>query len=307
MRAFRNVNRLAFALMAAALLGASAASVLFSALHIQNLLARYVILYALQFGVPLAVFLKRNPMPLREHFRLNAARPVSYAAALAFAVLVQPALMLLSAVTSLFSPNVAEQAMAAYRDVPFVVTLLAIAVIPAFCEEMTFRGAYLTGCRRIPVLAAAGFCGLAFGMMHMNLQQAVYTACFGFLCSLVTIACDSVWPSVMVHLVLNASQLTLSRALSEGWFGISSEAAGQTGSISESILAMLPLGVISLAASFGCLVLLFRLNGRTELLKGRRSEEEPLLTKEEKLPGILWFLGAAAIFAAGSLIILMMS
>ena len=307
MREFRNVNRLAFGLMAAALLGASAASALFSALNIRNLLLRYVILYAFQFGVPLAVFIRRNPMPLRERFRWKAASPASFAVAIAFAVLVQPALMLLSAVTSLFSPNVAEQAMAAYREVPFWMSLIAVALIPAFCEEMAFRGAYLTGCKRLPVFAAAALCGLAFGMMHMNLQQAVYAACFGFLCSLVAVACNSVWPSVAVHFVVNASQLTLARALSEGWFGEVSAADGQATGTLQSILALLPAGVLSLAAAFGCLYLLFRLNGKTALLKNRRAEEEPMLSKEERLPGMLWFLGAVAVFAGGSLMILIAS
>ena len=222
---FRRANQFALFMLAVMILGSSLVAGIMNWTGSQDMLTRYVLTYGIQFVCPLilycAVCNERRPSDI-----LRVRRPAWYTFFLTavIAVAVQPALMCLSSLTSLIFHNYLTASLERYTQQPLWVTLFAAALIPAFCEEFVCRGAYLSGCRRLGIYYAAALNGIFFGVLHLNPQQGIYAAVFGFLCALIAIGADSVWPAVLAHFMINGMQIALAYltdrfASSDQWLG----------------------------------------------------------------------------------------
>jgi membrane protease YdiL (CAAX protease family) len=166
-----------------------------------------------------------------------------YAAALG--ILVQPAAMLISALSSAFDSGSIETINQIAAESPPAAALAALAVIPAITEELVARGVALNGFKGVSPVKAALVNGLIFGLMHMNLRQFFYAFALGALLAMLVIKGGNVIYAVIVHFVLNASQISLVPAI----FSIMSEEAAAMG-----YLLVLPLsvwGVIVIYRHFG--------------------------------------------------------
>lgn len=91
------------------------------------------------------------------------------------------------------------------NDAPnlFVLVLL-IAVTPAICEELAFRGFILSGLRHSghrwgAIVVSAIF----FGIAHMILQQSILTAAVGVVIGYLAVKTGSLLPGVLFHAVFN--------------------------------------------------------------------------------------------------------
>ena len=90
-----------------------------------------------------------------------------------------------------------------------------IAVCPAICEELAFRGGLLhalqkPGDRFRPSWGTCLAVGIAFGVFHFTLQRILPTAVIGVLLTYVALATNSIWPCMLLHLVNNAMAVALS-------------------------------------------------------------------------------------------------
>ncbi len=93
-----------------------------------------------------------------------------------------------------------EFAQQIHGDRSFGLTLLLVAVLPAFCEELLFRGAILGLTRgawrngvRVVVVA------LLFGLFHLMAARIVPTAALGLLLGFATVRSRSLWTSITMH------------------------------------------------------------------------------------------------------------
>ena len=91
--------------------------------------------------------------------------------------------------------------------------LVALALTPAVCEELLFRG-YLQRQveRRWGVAASVVAVGVLFGLYHLRLSQAVPLSLLGVYLGYVVWATGSLWAGVLVHLLHNGSQVLLTEA-----------------------------------------------------------------------------------------------
>lgn len=84
--------------------------------------------------------------------------------------------------------------------------LLLVAVAPAFCEELLFRGFLLsglaTGLRKWGTVLTVG---VIFGAFHFALLRFPITATLGAILAYVCWQSRSVWPGVLVHVMHNGS------------------------------------------------------------------------------------------------------
>lgn len=289
MREFRRVNQFALIMVAVMVVGSSAVSVLMQWLGSRQLLLRYILLYGLQFVGPIVLYCasERETRP-GEVLRLR--RPTGYTLVLAiiFAVTIQPLLMCLSSLSSMVFHNYLNESMVRYTQSPLWMSLLATALLPAVCEEMLCRGVYLSGCRRLNVYLAAALNGIFFGILHMNPQQGIYAAVFGFFCALIAIGADSIWPAITAHFLINSMQLILAYV---------NEKLGTRASLllelqkEETVWKALPVSLLLGCIGVWCLVRIFYINGRRELLKGRSCEVEPGLRTAEMFEGLCWLAG----------------
>jgi sodium transport system permease protein len=93
---------------------------------------------------------------------------------------------------------------APYPWLPYVL----LAVLPAFCEELAFRGFILSGLRHLgSKWWAIGLSAVFFGMAHTVLQQSLSAVAVGFVIGYIAVQTGSLVPCILFHLTYNALML----------------------------------------------------------------------------------------------------
>lgn len=85
----------------------------------------------------------------------------------------------------------------------FLLCTLFICVLPAFFEEVIFRGVILNGCKRLGDLFAVVVSGVLFSLFHTNPMQTVYQFIMGAIFCILTIKSGSVIPAILMHFINN--------------------------------------------------------------------------------------------------------
>jgi sodium transport system permease protein len=145
-------------------------------------------------------------------------------ASIALAVCLQPAATALRELVQALYP-ISAQALeqlaglsALMADVPLWQILLLLAVVPAFCEELAFRGFVLSGLRHLgDKPTAILISSVLFGIVHGLLQQSL-TACFlGMILGYVAVQTGSLLPCIVFHAAHNALQLLAAATFTVTW------------------------------------------------------------------------------------------
>jgi sodium transport system permease protein len=170
----------------------------------------------------MTLMLTRNPARTLLLDRLPAMHHA--AAAVALALLLHPVVVrfgkLIEAVYPM-SPEVASSAQAIQETLlqapSWWMPLALMALLPAVCEEIAFRGFILSGFRRVGhKWWAIGLSAVAFGGVHMFLQQRISAAAVGMVLGYLAIQSGSLVPCMLFHAVHNGLQLTVFR-LAHAW------------------------------------------------------------------------------------------
>ncbi len=95
---------------------------------------------------------------------------------------------------------------------PLWQVVLLMALLPAVCEELAFRGFILSGFRHLGYRwRAIAFSAVFFGLTHGILQQSLLACFVGVVIGVLAVQTGSLLPCVLFHLVHNALPLILSR------------------------------------------------------------------------------------------------
>jgi len=91
------------------------------------------------------------------------------------------------------------------KGMPTWELLLYVAILPAVCEELAFRGMLLSGLKRKlrPVALVVGV-GIVFGLFHMSLFRIGPTAALGMVLTAIALMTGSVFPGMLFHAGNNA-------------------------------------------------------------------------------------------------------
>ena len=159
--------------------------------------------------LPLAIWMliKREGFSNTPNWKLGG-KNIILIVALSF--LLQPAMMLLSAISSLFFPNPIADMLNDFTQHPFLLVVVAAAVTPAICEEVVFRG-YIQSRQRGTIMKVALLNGLFFAIIHLNLHQFAYTFAMGVVFAYLVYYTRSVWAGILPHFIINATQATWGR------------------------------------------------------------------------------------------------
>ncbi len=159
-------------------------------------------------AIVMAFLLSSRP---RETLLLKRAPGFSIFAALLLAACVHPVVHFLSEAVKMIFPvgestakqlEVFDKLLAGAPGMWAVVLLLALA--PAVCEELAFRGFILSGLRRMGhkwgaiVMSAA-----LFGVAHGLLQQSVMATLTGIVLGYIAVQTGSLWPCIVYHFTNN--------------------------------------------------------------------------------------------------------
>lgn len=101
-------------------------------------------------------------------------------------------------------------------DMDVVSMIIIVAILPAFCEEVIFRGtlaAALEGGRN--KLASLAIVGALFALFHMNPAQTVHQFALGAFLGLLFLRSGSLWTTVIVHFFNNIVVIALSAIFGE--------------------------------------------------------------------------------------------
>lgn len=166
---------------------------------------------------------------LWKRLYFNKIKPSTLGYVLLFTWLSMPLTTLLNAISMLFVDNTVVALSEYMLEVPFPVMLFLMAVTPAFCEEVVFRGVvyggYRKGGNKFWAVILSGF---MFGVMHGNLNQALYAFVIGVLLALLLEATGSIFTTMLFHFVYNAQSccmMYLADAMLPGYFSEAAVAA----------------------------------------------------------------------------------
>ena len=93
---------------------------------------------------------------------------------------------------------------APYPWVPYVL----LAVLPAVCEELAFRGFVLSGLRHLGSKRwAIGLAAVFFGMAHGIIQQSLSAAALGIVIGYIAVQTGSLIPCMLFHVTYNGAHV----------------------------------------------------------------------------------------------------
>lgn len=214
-----------------------------------------------------------KPQTLRDRLHYNKVKPTTILYALIFTWLSMPLTTLINAISMLFVDNTVMALSGQILGVTFPVMLFFMAVVPAFCEETLFRGVVYGGYRKHgDKFVAVLLSGFLFGIMHMNLNQALYAFVIGVLLALLFEATNSIWPTILFHFVYNAQSCCLMYFVEEIVPGFYSNPdniamATETASLYSMIAAYIIIAAIFTPLAICMLYKIAKNEGRVEQLK----------------------------------------
>jgi sodium transport system permease protein len=165
------------------------------------------------------VFLVRSP---RQTLLLTVPRVWTMLAAFLLAVALHPLVLLLAQGIAATYP-LSEDALRRLADLTQVAQraevwqlLLVVALTPAICEELAFRGFILSGLRHLgSPWAAVAISSLLFGVAHGLLQQSLSAVAVGFVIGYVALQTNSLLPGAIFHFTHNGLSLLAGRITPE--------------------------------------------------------------------------------------------
>jgi sodium transport system permease protein len=158
----------------------------------------------------------------RRALALNAPRWSAIPAAIVLAVVMHPvAMVLVQAVTWIYplSPETMQlmgplQTMV--NRAPLWSVLLVMALAPAVCEELAFRGFILTGLRHTGhKWGAILLTSIFFGVAHGMLQQSLNAVALGMVLGFIAVQAGSILPCIAFHFLYNSLSLLTVRVTPE--------------------------------------------------------------------------------------------
>lgn len=101
-------------------------------------------------------------------------------------------------------------------DFDIVSMIILAAVLPAFCEEVIFRGTIAGALENNKnKLASLAICGALFSVFHMNPAQTVHQFALGAFLALLYYRSGSLWTTAVVHFFNNIFVIALSAIFGE--------------------------------------------------------------------------------------------
>lgn len=149
---------------------------------------------------------------IRKTFRLRCC---SFKHILGSVLLVMGAILLgilLTAFTSIIfksSATAVTESMDALLGDSFIETLFVVAVVPAICEELLFRGYFFSAMEKgMKYRQAIIVSAVVFGVFHMSVVKFFTTALLGMVICYVSYKAKSIFPGMLMHFLNNALSCT---------------------------------------------------------------------------------------------------
>ena len=95
----------------------------------------------------------------------------------------------------------------------YFVSILTVCVLPAFCEELLFRGIVLNSFRGLNKWLGITASAFFFMIMHGNPDQTVHQFMLGFALGYIAWETRNIWITILIHFLNNFIEITMSLIL----------------------------------------------------------------------------------------------
>lgn len=168
------------------------------------------------------------------------------------------------------------------QSAPLWQALCVIAVLPAICEELAFRGFLLSGFRKSlgdwPAIVVSS---LFFGVTHGMLQQSIFATLVGLVIGVIAVRTGSLLPAIAFHMTNNALVVSASRLSPEALYETAiGNVLFQFTNVGGKLTMIPQWYVATIGGLLACLIL-GRLSGRS------RTAAPTELTEESRTGGEL--------------------
>jgi sodium transport system permease protein len=166
-------------------------------------------------AVIMAIILTRNP---RKSLMLTMPKWSYLPAAVLLALFLHPAFMYLGqGIVHLYPFDAAAEAAfdpieKLLSNTPLLYLLFVVALMPAICEELAFRGFIMSGLRHSGhKWFAIVISSFLFGITHGVLQQSISAGILGIVVGYLAVQTGSLIPTMLFHFTHNATSMVMSR------------------------------------------------------------------------------------------------
>lgn len=244
---------------------------------LQNILPSIGITQILLVFLPAIYYFLFFKTPVKETFRLYKTRPINIILSILLAFTSIPLVMLINVLSQFIFKPALNDTLALIGQENYLFAILVIAIFPSIFEELISRGIFLSHYKHTKVFTTSLISGLFFGMMHMNMNQFLYAFVLGFLFSIIVHITGSIVTSMIMHFIINSTNLTLAYIATSDFFtsipGYEEQQQtmallDQSQLLMQSLTLVLLFVVISLPFFGGILFILISINKKGHLLRG---------------------------------------
>ncbi|HBR02845.1 MAG TPA: hypothetical protein DD738_09550 [Ruminiclostridium sp.] len=167
------------------------------------------------FAVPPIFLALIRKYDIKETFRLKTPRPAEV-----FMMLAMSPVMVIAAtcagfiallgIKTFFGRVYITGEVADYMSHGILVSLLLVAVLPALCEELLFRGMIQRGMERLGAGWGIFLSGFMFGLFHFDFQRLAAQTMIGIIAAYVVYRTGSIFNGMILHFMNNAMLTLLS-------------------------------------------------------------------------------------------------
>lgn len=161
----------------------------------------------LSFLVPALLYLLVTKKNLREVLSIKPIKFYNIILVFFISIFIQPVMSFLGLLTSLFFENNVSAMLIENAGIPFFSTLFAVAIMPAICEEVMFRGIIYDQLKNTNAYTSCILTGLFFGLMHFDGQQFLYAFFMGCIFCFFVRTTGSIFTSMLSHFIINGTQI----------------------------------------------------------------------------------------------------
>lgn len=258
--------------------------------------------------VPTVIFIIVKKLKWKEDLGFNSIKVGTIFLSILLGFLVLPVTMFVNVLSQFFVPNTMTQASDALlgEGMSYGYLLFVSGVFGPFVEEFSFRGVLARGFKKYGTpIRAMLLSALLFGFMHLNVNQMCYAFVLGIIFVIANRASGSTYTSVIMHVVINSFNMILlivtnlvnNMMGNEETVAEAAEAARTSDTLIVIAIVYGVLAVIFGALSFGCILLIARVQNRMNELKGMfiksktdideanvsEQEDDATVEKEEKV------------------------
>lgn len=193
-----------------------------------------------------------------------------------------PFISLCNAFSMLFTTNLIQEEVNEMVMDHMLFGIFSMALLPAFAEEIVYRGILCQKYIKINWKKGVILSGLLFGAMHMNFNQFFYAFFMGIIFALLVEITDSILASILVHFVFNGTTVILAYVMewAEKFMNLTETTTINTNlNITiDMIISMIPSGIFSFVISSILFILIGKITGRWQLvfslICGKKQMEE---------------------------------